>query len=103
MEPTINALTFILLLYAQRTHVRAAKSTVTSMYVQHNMLNEGGVFHSCAKSERALFTPSVLLDHMDELDDILPFLVFLTGLKRTLVFPAHGRFAAATPDVRYRV
>lgn len=45
--------------------------------------------------------PSVVLDHVSQLDDELSLLVFLTALKRVFVFPAQGGFTVFTVDVSH--
>ena len=47
--------------------------------------------------------PSVLLDHVGQLDDVLALLVLLAGLERLLVLPAQRGLAAVTVDVRHRM
>ncbi len=47
--------------------------------------------------------PTVVLDQMGQLDDVLSLLVLLTRLKRLLVLPAKVGVAAFTVDVRHRM
>lgn len=51
----------------------------------------------CGQVEVSL--PSVVLDHVSQLNDELPLLVFLTALKGMLVFPAQRGFTVITVDV----
>lgn len=53
--------------------------------------------HPMVKVEISL--PSVVLDHVSQLNDELSFLVFLTALKGMLVFPAQRGFTVFTVDV----
>lgn len=43
--------------------------------------------------------PSVVLDHVSQLDDELSLFVLLTALKRVLIFPAQGGFTVFTVDI----
>lgn len=45
--------------------------------------------------------PSVVLDHVSQLDDELSLFVLLTALKRVLIFPAQGGFTVFTVDISH--
>lgn len=51
------------------------------------------------QKQRLCSVPSIILDHVRELDDELPLLVLLTGLKCLLVFPAQCSVTALTVDI----
>lgn len=50
-----------------------------------------------------LSIPTILLDHVSQLDDVLALLVLLARLEGVLIFPAKCGFAAFTVDVRHRM
>ncbi len=50
-----------------------------------------------------LVLPSVLLDHVSELDYVLSLLVLLATLERLLILPSEGGLAAVAVDVGDRV
>lgn len=45
--------------------------------------------------------PSVVLDHVSQLDDELSLFVLLTALKRVLIFPTEGGFTVFTVDISH--
>lgn len=45
--------------------------------------------------------PSVVLDHVSQLDDEFSLFVLLTTLKRMLIFPTQGGFTVFTVDVSH--
>lgn len=47
--------------------------------------------------------PSIVFDHVSQLDDELSLFVLLTALKRVLIFPTQGGFAVFTVDIRHGV
>lgn len=45
--------------------------------------------------------PSVVLDHVSQLDDELSLFVLLTALKRVFIFPTQGGFTVFTVDISH--
>lgn len=50
-----------------------------------------------------LSIPTILLDHVSQLDNVLALLVLLARLEGVLIFPSKCGFAAFTVDVRHRM
>lgn len=53
------------------------------------------------KSAAGASLPSVVLDHVSQLDDELSLFVLLTALKRVLIFPTQGGFTVFTVDISH--
>lgn len=65
----------------------------TQFNIEHSKVRKG--------SAAAASLPSVVLDHVRQLDDELSLFVFLTALKRVLIFPAEGGFTVFTVDISH--
>lgn len=55
------------------------------------------------KKHEAWSLPSIVLDHVSQLDDELSLFVLLTALKRMFIFPAQGGFTVFTVDISHSV
>lgn len=53
------------------------------------------------KKWRRTSLPSIVLDHVSQLNDELSLFVLLTALKRVLIFPAQGGFTVFTVDISH--
>lgn len=53
--------------------------------------------------EISLSVPAIVLYHVGQLDDVLPFLVLLTQLKGLFIFPAQRSVAVFTVDIGHGV
>lgn len=53
------------------------------------------------KRERGASLPSVVLDHVSQLDDKLSLFVLLTALERVFIFPAQRGFTVFTVDISH--